>query len=365
MISAVTAPLDAAGRRRRLRAAVVVASVVVAAAGSVLLATGGHGERATTRGLTATLHLPGHPDFAVAGPNGLWVSTFRSYANPNLTPSGQLLRIDLATGNVQQTVQLPGGENYLVRYGDRVIANPGYEGTPDSCEHATSDCTWPGELLAVDWQTGRVLARRRADAASGPMAVGGGALWVAAVGPATLQELDPTTLAPIAPPLALTRTRVYGLAWGDGYVWASASDDGDVLRIDPATRTITRVHVGGFPIGIVLAGGSVWVIDNANATVLRLNPSTLRVIGQPIDTPSGGAFYLGATDGYVFIANETDGTITRIDERTGQTAGAPIRIAPASNNPNYSAAYAIVPAGRAIWATSQTTNTISRIQAQP
>jgi hypothetical protein len=365
MISAVTAPLDAAGRRRRLRAAVVVASVVVAAAGSVLLAIGGHGDRATTRGLTATLHLPGHPDFAVAGPNAVWVSTFRSYANPNLTPSGQLLRIDLATGNVRQTVQLPGGENYLVRYGDRVIANPGYEGTPDSCEHATSDCTWPGELLAVDWQTGRVLARRRADSASGPMAVGGGALWVAAVGPATLQELDPTTLAPIAPPLALTRTRVYGLAWGDGYLWASASDDGDVLRIDPATRAITRVHVGGFPIGIVVAGGSVWVIDNANATVMRLNPSTLRQIGHPIDTPSGGAFYLGATDGCVFIANETDGTITRIDERSGQTAGAPIRIAPASNNPNYSAVYAIAPAGTAIWATSQTTNTISRIQAQP
>ena len=76
--------------------------------------------------------------------------------------------------------------------------------------------------------------------------------------------------------------------------WASASDDGDVLRIDPATRTITR-----------------------------------------------------------------------IDERTGKSAGAPIRIAPASNNPNYAAAYAIAPAGTAIWATSQTTNTISRIQAQP
>jgi hypothetical protein len=365
MMSSVTARLDAGDWRRRMRVAVVVVSIAVAAAGVVVLATNGPGQRATTRGLTATLHLPGHPDFAVAGPNALWVSTFRSYANPNLTPSGQLLRVDLATGTVQQTVQLPGGENYFVRYRDRVIANPGYEGAPDSCANATSDCNRAGELLAVDWQTGRVLARRRSDVASGPMAVGGGALWVAQVGPATLREVDPTTLAPIAPPIALTRTRVYGLAWGDGYVWASASDDGDVLRINPKTRAITRVHVGGFPIGIVLAGGSVWVIDNANATVLRLNPSTLKEIGPPIHTPSGGAFYLGATDGYVFIANEADGTITRIDQQTGKTAGAPIRIAPATNNPNYAAAYAIAPAGTAIWATSQTTNTISRIQAQP
>ena len=50
------------------------------------------------------------------------------------------------------------------------------------------------------------------------MAVGGGALWIATVGPATLLELDPTTLAPIAPPLALTRTRVYGLVRGDGHL---------------------------------------------------------------------------------------------------------------------------------------------------
>jgi hypothetical protein len=365
MIGAVTAQLNPAGRRRRLRAAVVVVSLAAAAAGSVLLATTGSVQQATTRGLTATLHLPGHPDFALASANTLWVSTFDSYSNPNLTPRGQLLRVDLATGTVQQTVTMPGGENYLIRDGNRVIANPGFAGTPQTCAGATSDCTSAGELLAVDWQTGHVLVRRRASAASGPMAVGDGALWVAQVGPGTLQKLDPTTLAPVAPPLALTRTRVYGLAWGAGYVWASASDDGDILRINPTTRTITRAHVSGFPIGIVLAGGSVWVIDNANNRVLRLNPSTLREIGQPVHTPSGGAFYLGATDGYVFIANESNGTITRIDESTGTSTGAPIRIAPATHNSNYSAAYAIAAAGSAIWATSQTTNTISRIQAQP
>jgi streptogramin lyase len=365
-MSAMPSPLTPGSRRRRLRAAIVVVSLAGAVAGSVLIATATPGRPATTRGLTATLRLPGRPNFAVAGPGALWVSTFRSNANPNLTPTGQLLRVDLATGAVQQSIQLPGGENFLVRYGDRVIANPGFAGTPQSCEHPTSDCTWPGELLAFNWRTGRLLAHRRAETAAGPMTAGGGAVWVAQVAPAMLQELDPTTLAPIAPPLPLTRTRVYGIAWGAGYVWASASDDGDVLRIDPTTRTITRVHVGGFPIGIVVAGGSVWVIDNAHHSVLRLNPKTLKQIGRPVNTPSGGAFYLGATDGYVFIANETDGTITRINARTGATAGAPIRIAPTTtSNSNYAAAYAIAPAGTAIWATSQTTDTISRLQAQP
>jgi len=210
-----------------------------------------------------------------------------------------------------------------------------------------------------------VLAHRREQRGTGPMAVGGGRLWVVVEKPAAVLELSPNTLAPMAPTLALSTGRMFGLAWGGGYLWASAADDGDVLRIDPATRTITRFHVGGFPIGIVLAGGSVWVIDNANATVLRLNPSTLREVGPPVHTPSGGAFYLGATDGYVFIANEADGTITRIDDRTGTITGAPIRIAPASHNSDASAAYAIAPAGSAIWATSPSTHTVSRIQAHP
>ena len=67
----------------------------------------------------------------------------------------------------------------------------------------------------------------------------------------------------------------------------------------------------------------------------------------------------------MFIANEADGTITRIDDRTGTIAGAPIAIAPAGHNSDASAAHALAPAGPAIWATSPSTHTVSRIQAHP
>ena len=358
MMSRVEAQPDPPERRLRLRVAVVAVSLAAAVAGSVLLATrDGAGERSTTSGLLATLHLPGRPQFAVATPNALWVTTTGSTAKPNVTTTGQLLHINLATGNVHQTVQLPGQAPNLVRDGDRLIADTGIAGT--SGEHS------PGELIAIDSETGRVLARRHQQIGTGPMTVGHGALWAIQEKPSMLEELSPTTLAPVAPALLLSRSsNVFGLAWGGGYVWASAANAGEVLRIDPTTRTITRVHIGGFPIGIVFAGRSLWVIDNANNTVLHLDPNTLRQVGQPVHTAAGGAFYLGATDGYVFIANHADGTITRIDSHTGQTAGAPIRIAPAtSGNSNYAAAYAIAPAGTTIWATSETTNTISRIQA--
>ena len=156
---------------------------------------------------------------------------------------------------------------------------------------------------------------------------------------------------------------LFGLAWGEGYLWVT-EHAGEVLRIDPATRTITRAHVGGVPIGIAVAGGSVWVIDNADATVIRLDPSTLRAIGQPVSLPTGANFYLGASESYLFIADDSEGTVTRIDTHTGETAGAPIRIAPASTI-GFGSAYAIAPAGTSIWATSPTSNTISRIQTKP
>ena len=358
MISHVASQPNTTGRRR-LRIAIVIASLAAAIAGSVVLATNGSEERATTRGVTATLHTPGLPEFAAAGPTTLWISTRGHNAPSNGSTWGRLVQINLATGTVRRTVQLPGQTPSLVRYGNRLIVDPAYAGVYRNVYSS------PGELLAIDWQTGRILARRHEQPGDGPLAVGGGRLWAVVEKPAKILDLSPNTFAPLAPAIALGTGRLFGLTWGDGYVWATAGDDGDVLRIDPSTRTITRAHVGGFPIGIALAGGSVWVIDNANDTVLRVNPNTLRTIGHPVPTPSGGAFYLGATDGYVFIANQADGTITRIDDQTGNIAGPPIRIAPATTDPNYSAAYAVAPAGSAIWATSPTTDAVSRIQARP
>jgi hypothetical protein len=347
-----------AKRRSRLRMAIVALTVIAAIAGSVLIATSGTDSMATTRGLTATLHLPARPTFAVADQDALWVSTYGPHAGPNSTSRGTLLRVDLATGAVQRTVPLNGEASNLARVGNRLIVAVTAAGVP------AHPFRQPGYLLAVDWSTGRITVRRPLPIALGPLAVGDGVLWAAAVKPAALEEFDARTLAPIAAPVPLSQTRVYGLAWGDGYVWASASDDGDVLRIDPITRAVTRVHIGGFPIGIAVARGSVWVIDDAHNKLVRLGPTALRRVGQPAAT-GHSADYLATDDGYVFVANTADGTISRYDERTGAIAGAPVRIAPDKVIGEFGAAYAVAPAGPAVWATSPATSTVSRIRTHP
>jgi hypothetical protein len=347
--------------RRRARTAIIAGSLLVALAGLIALLTRGSTLQATTRGVTATLHLPGSPDFAAFTPDGLWVSIHGSDAKQNTEPSGRLLRINLATGTVQQQVSLIGATANLAVDGKRLIADPGIAGR--SAVGAAA-----GELISVDTRTGAVLSHRRQQISGGPMTIGDHALWEIQEHhrstPTTLQELNPVTLTPLAPPLPLSETSdVHGLTWGNGYVWAT-EDAGEVLRIDPATHAITRVHVGGSPIGIATVGGSVWVVDDGNATVIRLDQSTLKAAGQPVSLPSGNNFYLGTSDGYVFIADDSDGIVTRINTHTGQSDGAPIRIAPASSN-GYGSAYAIAPAGTAIWATSPSSDTISRIQTNP
>ena len=52
--------------------------------------------------------------------------------------------------------------------------------------------------------------------------------------------------------------RTVAVAVGAGAVWAP-SDDGSVIRIDPATGDTERIDVGGAPTGIAVGAGLVWI----------------------------------------------------------------------------------------------------------
>src|SRR2546423_110685 len=100
----------------------------------------------------------------------------------------------------------------------------------------------------------------------------GSELWALETRPGTLRRVDSRTLEPASAPLRLSAGRTMALASGGGYLWVTAADAGELLRIDPATHAIKRVHVGGFPIGIVVTGGSGWFADHEGGTVGPLEP---------------------------------------------------------------------------------------------
>jgi streptogramin lyase len=324
---------------------VVVASVIAAIGGSVWLLTHRSSEGVTTRGVTETLRVPGHPGSVAAGRTALWLAQTGTQMPVGDRP---LMRLDLASGKIKETISVGGQASYLVHVGRRLFA---------SVEHLGSSGSGPSLVTALNWQSGDKLARAQFPTQMGPLAAHGADLWVLQVTPGALLRLDPKTLAPKARPLPLSRGRALGLAVGGGYIWATASDAGEVLRIDPATRKITPVRVGGFPVGIAVAAGSVWFDDRDRAEVGRLAPRTLRPLGTPIRV-GGAPEWLAQASHYLFVGDPVHGTISRIDVRSGKAAGQPIRVAPAAAA---APALAVAPAGSSVWVSSFASSTLARV----
>jgi virginiamycin B lyase len=336
-------------RQTRFRIAIIVSSVVAATVGAALLATRDSGEKVTTRGIAATIRVPSHPGWVAAGRDALWLAL--ADARPPVRDR-PLLRLDLASAAVQRRILMGGQTSYLMRVGNRLLA---------TVEHLGGEGSGPSLVVALDWRSGRVLARRQFPGPVGPLAKGAKDVWALQTRPGTLLRLDPLTFAPTAPPLQLSTGRTLGLAAGGGYVWATAADTGELVRIDPATRAITRVHVGGLPVGIVVAEGSVWVADRERGEVLRRDPGTLRPVGEPIHVGTAPN-WMESADRYLFVGDADGGTVTRIDMRSGKKAGPPIRVAqPARDAP----AFAMAPAGKSVWVSSYASNTLTRISARP
>jgi streptogramin lyase len=328
-----TSPLVRDSRNRRFRIAVVLVSVVAAAAGSVALAMRDSSEKTTRTGVALALSVPGHPGAVVAGSDALWVAV----------GGDRLRRLDLSTGAWAPPVDLGGEISQLTRVGDRLIA---------SVQHDSG----VGQLASLDWRTGDVSTWHWFNPAVDQVVVLGSELWALEPRPGRLLRLDSKTLDRVSA-IRLSSGRVLGLAAGGGYLWVTASDEGDVVRIDPETHAVDRVPVGGFPVGIVVIGGSVWVADRDGGEVVRLDARSLRRVGQPIPVgtkPSG----LVAARGSLFVTDQEDGTIVRIAVPSGKKIGLPIRIASPTND---APAPSMARAGRSIWVSSFASNTLDRI----
>jgi YVTN family beta-propeller protein len=150
-----------------------------------------------------------------------------------------------------------------------------------------------------------------------------------------------------------------GVAVTDDAVWAAdlggfpgARDDrgGAVERFDHSGRLVARIPVGGAPAGIALGEGSVWVTNNLDDTVSRIDPRTNRVAATI--RVGGGPAGLSVGEGAVWVANSASDTISAIDPEAGRV-------------------YETIAVGRAprgvavgkgsVWVTNSLDDTVSRI----
>ena len=190
------------------------------------------------------------------------------------------------------------------------------------------------------------------------VAVGPDSVWAIALSRQTpkatglLGHIDPTTNRLTGKRVTVGRSPAAVMV-ADGSVWVANQADDSVWRVDPNTRTvIAKIHVGAQPSLLAASAGRVWVANTGDDTLMHIDTSANRVEGAPVSlgkqiqqlVASADAVWVGAADG----------TVTRLDPQSGSTVGSPIAPAPAP--------FFLATEGGTLWVASNTNRTLTRIQ---
>lgn len=266
--------------------------------------------------LEAEIAVPGSPDWPLAAFGSIWVLA------PDLpTKTGEgtpnLVRIDPATNGIAATIELPD------RLCQGIVAS----------DDAIWACAVDG-LVRVDPGTNAITTSvpiKGAQAFYRP-AFGGGMVWAlgsnSMVGD-TVIRLDPTTEETTSFPVSAS---VGGMTYGLDALWLAITDDGTLIRMDPATGA-TEVVASGLvsPKSIVLGSDSLWVAlhggteDQAqpgDPQVARIDPATGEVLAEVEvgGSPQYGVELWADADGV--LVRSTDPWLARIDEATNEVVDA-------------------------------------------
>jgi DNA-binding beta-propeller fold protein YncE/predicted Ser/Thr protein kinase len=262
-----------------------------------------------------------------AGPKAVWVTSEKD---------GTLTRLDPETGEVVgKPRRIPGVA------GVAVGRNWTWVTVPDR-----------GTVLRLDPISGRVLREVKLPGEPGPIALGGGRVWVADEGGRGISAINAegadlyrSGLPPQAPGLRLS--------WGDHGLWVAVADAGVVRRLDPGTLAAGEpIRVGRGPAGLTVAGGFVWVANSRDGTVSKVDPSLREVVDKiEIDGHPGG---IDAGTSTVWVADREDDAVSRIDLKSGGVGGAPIEVGPEPG--------AVAVGGDAVWVANNGDGTVTRIE---
>lgn len=315
------APSPIAVRRRRRRAgrllfasgAALLAVAAVVIAWVLISGDGGVEVRPNSlalvdpRSLEAVAAVPvgNAPTATAASSRWIWV------VNSN-DGAGTISRIDARTRRVASTFSVGGTPRSLVAaFGSLWVGTS--EGRVIRVEPDT-------DLIEKSWtlpnagESSAFVPERGA----GWLAAGGGAVWAASF--RALSRIDPATSQ-----MKSGESSVWGpLAYGFGSVWVLSDE---LERVSPRTlRRIDTVDLADGHVALVAGSGAVWVANEDNGTVVRVDPAE-EVVSRTYDVggrPSGLALGAGA----VWVAS--DAGIARIDTGTDEVRSRALGGAPQS-----------------------------------
>jgi tRNA A-37 threonylcarbamoyl transferase component Bud32/streptogramin lyase len=306
--------LDAPARSRRGLAAalIVVVLAVVAAAIAVTVRSGGDAAPApsgsviridpASGAVTASYRLSVHPSAVAVGAQ-VWVADYRQ---------GTLWRIDPRTG---ATASIP------------AIGNPRALGILGGRVYVGSDGP---SLLGGNVTRYYALTGSRIDSVPVvpcSVAAGDGVAYAAgcpylqrlSAGPGKLRVVHKQLIALPAPPTAENvRMTLFGLAIGEGAVWAIGDAlDRRLFKIEPrSSRVLGAFRLPITPQRIAAGAGSVWITDAIHDVLIQVDPASGRVVRRIATCRGTDGVAVGA--GAVWVACAIDGQVLRIDPASGR-----------------------------------------------
>ena len=185
------------------------------------------------------------------------------------------------------------------------------------------------------------------------LALGFGSAWVVCTPQQRVQRItNGRVVASIRLPI-----EPWAIAAGEGAVWALARDGTAVYRISPANRVTGHIDLGADGVYLWALAGAVWVADDADNTLIRLDPAALRVSVRlrAGNGPSGLAF-----DGtYLWLVSHRENSLDRIDPATNAVT----RVASPVSPPDTSAAERVAALGGSLWITGRGLDLLRRSPA--
>jgi tRNA A-37 threonylcarbamoyl transferase component Bud32/streptogramin lyase len=257
--------------------------------------------------LVAAVELGGAPTSVDTGFGSVWIVDPRESALKELDPATNTVTRSIPVTPAPKYIFFGGDAGWVATYGETTDTEILWRLEPrtgslsrfaDTGGWAEGRSLWLWNyeeiytIAEVDVESGRVLETIRIPRLNNAVGLSFDreAVWVThPEAPSLLKRLDPRTgevvaeieVGPVETSLA-----------ENGQVWV-ATNDGSVVRIDPATNQVAdTIEVTRSPKLLVLGGDSLWVADARDPVVARVDPETgdvitIRVGGTPLSMAFG------------------------------------------------------------------------------
>lgn len=241
-----------------------------------------------------TARVVSSPVGLAEGFGSLWISD---------ADTGTVIRLNPVTMRTEATIPVGGSPMALAVSADEV-----WVGAVDT-----------NRVLRIDPSRNQVTSSVRVLRGPGGLVVADGAVWISAFKANVVQRLDPKTLqiTDVIP----VEDQPLRMVAGAGGVWVAEAGNDSVALIDATSRNVSaRVTVGDQPgAGLATDGNTLWVTTLGDGELVRVDASTHTVTGE---VPVAVDAYATAVQGSdIWVTSQTTNALIRVDKEAMEVKG--------------------------------------------